>query len=198
MLNFVLITIGSSQTRAKVARFLAACLLTAFLCTPLYAQSTDSSNVRSTLAIIAGEPVYEDELPVAVRTQILQIRYQEFELKRRALDELVRQRLVEAEARRKGTTVEEVLQLDADVKVAEPSVGYGRSSEQPTVIDAASQEASKPQDSLAARAAYLERLQQQAKIVILLRPPKVAVGYDSGQIERKSIRSRDHRRILGF
>src|SRR2546427_298589 len=81
---------------------------------------TSSSSDDPPVAIIDGKPVLASELTAASQGQILNLRKQEYDIKRRALDGLVEQRLLETEAARLGTTVTQ-LQKEMDNKVGEPT-----------------------------------------------------------------------------
>jgi len=71
-------------------------------------------------AIIDGKPIYSSELVAASQGQIVALRRQEYDAKRRALDGIVEQRLLEAEAARRGMSVAQ-LQKDIDARIAEPT-----------------------------------------------------------------------------
>ena len=79
-----------------------------------------SSSVDPPVAFIDGKPVLASELAQASQGQVLNLRKQEYDIKRRALDGLLEQKLLEAEAAQRGTTVAQ-LQRDLDSKIAEPT-----------------------------------------------------------------------------
>src|SRR5207247_8524062 len=53
--------------------------------------------------------------------QLLPLRNQEYEIKRKALDTLIEQKLLEAAAKKKGLTTEKLLAQEVDSKVPDPS-----------------------------------------------------------------------------
>ena len=53
--------------------------------------------------------------------QLQQLRNQEYELKKEALENVVNQKLLEAETKKKGITVEALWEQEVDSKVGEPS-----------------------------------------------------------------------------
>src|SRR5207248_8538828 len=73
------------------------------------------------VAVVDGQPIYENDLLPFVQGQVFQLRLQEYEVKSKALDSLVNQRLLEAEAKRKGITAETLLEQEVDAKVPEPT-----------------------------------------------------------------------------
>ena len=52
--------------------------------------------------MVAGQPIYDDDLLPFVQAQVFQLRVQEYEVKSKALENLVNQKLLEAEAKKKG------------------------------------------------------------------------------------------------
>ena len=52
---------------------------------------------------------------------LLDLRKQEFKLKSDALNQLIRKKLIEVEAKKKGLSTEELIKQEVDSKVAEPS-----------------------------------------------------------------------------
>ncbi len=54
------------------------------------------------LAVVAGQPIYDDDLRPFAEGELFQLRLKEYEVKNKALDNLVNQKLLEAEAKKKG------------------------------------------------------------------------------------------------
>jgi len=143
------------------------------------------------IATINGQPIYDQDLMSVAGTSLLELRKQEYKLKSEALDNLVRQRLVEAEAKKKGLTAEEFLKQEVDSKVAEPSddeaKGYYLASKSQTTlpfdqIKSQVKQLLKNSEIQEAREKYAASLRAKADVAILLRPPKVEVGYDPGRV----------------
>jgi len=78
----------------------AALLVNAALCF-----AGDPPATEQPIALIDGKPVYTIELTEASQGQLLNLRKQEYEVKRRALDSLLDKKLLEAEAARRGISV---------------------------------------------------------------------------------------------
>ena len=138
--------------------------------------------------MIAGQTIYEDELLPRVQAQL---RNQEYELKSRALDNLIDQKVLEAEAMKKGIAVGEVLEQEVDAKVAEPTeaelvAAYQSQKDRLNPpfeeVKRQLQRALKQAKLQEGRQEYLKHLREQAGVSILLRPPKVEVGYDPARL----------------
>ncbi|MSO20899.1 MAG: thioredoxin [Acidobacteria bacterium] len=71
------------------------------------------------IALVDGKPILESELVQQTRPQMQQLRNQEYDVKRQALDGMVNQKLVEAEAARQNMGVAELIARDVDSKVRE-------------------------------------------------------------------------------
>src|SRR2546426_7761262 len=88
------------------------------LAAPLILSAQDS---QKPVATVDGQPIYAQDLMSAAGPSLLELRNQEYKVKREALDKLIFKKLVEAEAKKKGVTAEELLQQEVDSKVAAPS-----------------------------------------------------------------------------
>jgi protein-disulfide isomerase len=143
------------------------------------------------VATVAGQSVFEDDLLPAVQGQLHQLRLQEFELKSKALDNLINQRLLEAEAKRRGIAPNKLLEQEADAKVSAPTDSelqalYIVQKEQL----ARSFEELKPQLSQLLRQArvqqsrqdYYKLLRDQAGVAVHLRKPRMAVAADPSRL----------------
>src|SRR3954469_22103760 len=61
------------------------------------------------LAVVGGQPVYEQDIAPLIEGPINQLRSQEYQVKKEALDRLITDKLVSAEAKKRNTTAEELL-----------------------------------------------------------------------------------------
>src|SRR5437870_1010335 len=99
------------------------------LCLPLllalplssFCQAQPAAKSGDAIATVGGQPISEQELIESIGPQLMQLRNQEYELKSKGLEGLVRQKLVDAEARKRGISVQKLLEQEVDSKVAEPS-----------------------------------------------------------------------------
>lgn len=150
-------------------------------------RASNSVKDKEPVAVVAGKTVYEDDLLPFIQGQLRQLRNQEYELKSKALENLVNQKLLEAEADKKGIAIGQLVQQEVNAKVAEPTGaellavyqsqrdGLNRPFEE---VKAQLQQTLKQAKLEAARREYLKRLREKARVSILLRPPRVEVAYD--------------------
>src|SRR5439155_25262164 len=69
-------------------------------------------------------PISEQELLETLGPQqSMQMRMQEYEAKSKALDSLIRLKLVQAEAKKRGISAEKLIEQEVESKVADPSDG---------------------------------------------------------------------------
>lgn len=155
------------------------------------AQSNNRVKPKEPVVIIAGQPVFEDELLPLVQAQLGQLRNQEYEIKNKALENLIQQRLMEAEAVTKGLTTEKLLAQEVDSKVSEPTeaeitayyLGLKDRINRPfEEVKPQLREALWQAKRQQVRQDYLRRLREKTEVVVLLRPPKVEVTYDPGRL----------------
>src|SRR2546422_8819456 len=92
---------------AKLPVILASCLIFAPIC---LAQPQDPTKGKEPIATIAGQAIYEDDLLPLVQSQLMPLRKQEYQLKKQALENLVNQKLLEAEAKNKGISADKLLE----------------------------------------------------------------------------------------
>jgi len=143
------------------------------------------------LATIDDQTITEDDMTPLISGQIRPLRDQEYQIKKKALDSLISQKVVEAEAKKKGLTTEKLYEQEVDSKVAEPTdvelnaiyavqrEQINRPFEEVKTQLAQSLKRAKTQQ---ARQEYATHLREQAKVAILLGPPRVQVGYDPARV----------------
>jgi protein-disulfide isomerase len=73
------------------------------------------------VAVVDGKPVLESELLSMTQPALSNLRKQEYEIKRQALDWLIGEKMIAAEAARRGITVEELTRQEIDAKTTEPA-----------------------------------------------------------------------------
>jgi len=143
------------------------------------------------LAVINGQPLSDDDLMPYVQGQVFQLRLQEYEVKSKALEKLIDQKLMEAEGKKKGIAPDKVLEQEVDAKVPEPT-----DAELQALYIVQKQQLAKSFEELKpqlqqllkkakiqeARESYFKQLRQQAGVAVLLRKPKVDVAYDPARL----------------
>ena len=170
----------------------AKLLLTCFsLCVAVSAQNADPAKAKKPVATINGQAIYEDDLMSSVQGQLLPLRRQEYEIKKRALDGLIEQRLLEAAAAKKGLTTDKFLQQEVDAKVPEPSdtelQGYylGQRDRLNRPFDEVKDQLRQNLKQVKiqqARQDYIKALRNGSDVAVLLSPPRVQVGYDPARL----------------
>ncbi len=172
----------------KLSRLLLACLLLAPIC---IAQDSESAKSKKPIAVVAGQAIYEDDLLPTVASQLMPLRKQEYQVKKQALDNLVNQKLLEAEAKKKGISTSKLLEQEVDSKVAEPTdaelnavylTQKGQLNRPFSEVKAQLQQSLKQAKVQQARQDYLQNLREQATVSILLQPPRVEVSYDPERV----------------
>ncbi len=147
----------------------------------LFGQPAASSDVP--LGFVAGKPIFEQDLFAVAGTQLHQIYDQEYDLKRRALDTVVAQRVVENEAAKRGIPLQDLLK-EIDSQVPEPSeaelkayyLGQRDQIKQSYEEVKLQLKQAWMQTSIQeARRAYVHKLSDAANVVVLLSPPKTEV-----------------------
>jgi protein-disulfide isomerase len=154
------------------------------------AQSQNSvTPARKPIAAIAGRVLYEDELLPLMEEQLQHLRNQEYELKSRALEKLIDQKLLEAAASRNGVAPDRLIEQEVLSKVPEPTDSeiqafyLGQRERQPLEeVKARLREALKQAKIEQARLPYMEQLRRESNVNILLQPPKIEIGYDPSRV----------------
>jgi protein-disulfide isomerase len=155
------------------------------------AQNNAPAKSSQPLAIVGGQPITEDDLAPLVAGQLRPLRDQEYQIKKKALENLINQRVLEAEAKKKDLSTEKFLEQEVDSKVEEPT-----DAEVSAIYAVQKDQINRPYDEVKpqlqqnlkrariqqARQDYSERLREQAKVSILLSPPRTEVGFDPGRV----------------
>ncbi|HKO04520.1 MAG TPA: DsbA family protein [Candidatus Acidoferrales bacterium] len=173
--------------RAKMFFLLALSAIGGLQSFDVVAQMADQTPRTEAIAIIEGEPVYEGELAAPAQGQLRQLAFRQYEQKRKILEQLLEQKLLEIEAKKRGDSVETLLREDVDKSVSDPTAAELRAyylglrdklgrpfdeakSELPAMLkQAAVQEA---------RQNYFKMLRERNKMTILIRPPRIDVAVD--------------------
>ncbi len=155
------------------------------------AQTPGQAKQKEPLAVVAGQTIYDDDLLPFIQAQVFQLRLQEYDIRSKALENLVNQKLLEAEAKKKGIPTEKVLEQEVDSTVAQPT-----EAELKALYIVQKQQLGKPFDEIKpqlqqllkkskiqeAREDYYKRLREQAGVSIFLQKPKVQVAYDPARL----------------
>ena len=162
------------------------CFLFLFGISILQAQETPKEPV----AVVDGQAISAEELETSVQGQLTRLRNQEYEIKSKALDNLIEQKLLAAEATKRGVTVEKLWQ-DVDSKVTDPTdaeveayyLGQKDRLNRPLEdVKAQLSTRLKLAKIQQARQDFLKHLRDTSQVAIYLERPKVEVGYDPRRV----------------
>ena len=170
-------------------------VLSAFAPLSLYSQylPADQSigQERTPVALVNGKAVSAAELSDATAAQLRQLFLQEYQIKRDALENLINQKVMEAEAHRKGIPVEKLLEQEVDGKIGDPSdlevqayyLGQKDRINKPLAEVELQLRGSLRQNRLQqARLDYVNSLRTAAGVTVLLRPPKSEITADPARV----------------
>lgn len=190
--------VAFQRSPAWLFRFFFLCIA-GVLCSNAGGQDSSSGTAPKPIATLDGQPVFEDQLPAAVRAQLQKIHQQEDVLKARGLDALLEQKLVEAEAKKKGVTITQLVATEVDSKVADPTADelnayyLARQDQIKQPFDEVRdklQQALKSMKVQQARQSYakdlLARAEESGDVVVLLRPTRTKVGFDAARLKGSS------------
>jgi protein-disulfide isomerase len=180
-------------------RVLLGLLVAVLLPSFMSAQDKNSQKPAEPLAVLAGQPITEDQLPVGEQSQLQKMMQQVFAVKRRALQETLYSKLVVNEAKKKGVSPDDLVKSEVDSKVADPTdedvTAYYQAHQsqinQPfDDIKDKLRQGLKDQEIQKARQLYAQGLMQQAvndgELVVMLFPPKVEVSADPARVRGDS------------
>ena len=153
------------------------------------------ASADSVVATVAGQLIYEQDLEqdltADLRSKLLQLRSQEYQIKSQALDDLIRKKIIEAEAKKRGLTVDKLYETEVDAKIPAPSdaevEGYylavKAQVKQPLQeVKPQVQATMKMLRQQQARQEYVDSLRAKTEVAVLLGPPKIEVGYNAARV----------------
>jgi protein-disulfide isomerase len=166
-------------------------LLGCFLGVATSAAQSHDAKFNSPVATVEGKAIYEEDLLPAIQPQLMPLRSQEYDIKKKALDDLIQQRVLEGAAKKKGVTTEQLLAQEVDAKVGEPSdaevQGYymalrDRTKSSFAEIQVQLKASLKQAMVQQARQDYMKRLRDEANVVVQLSAPRVTVAFDPARV----------------
>jgi predicted DsbA family dithiol-disulfide isomerase len=118
-----------------------------------------------------------------------QLRNQEYEVKSRALEKMIDEKLLETTAARKSLTPDQLIAQEVMSKISEPTDSeiqafyLGQHERRPLdEIKSKLREALKQARLDLERTAYMERLRRESQVSVLLTPHKIEIGFDSARL----------------
>ena len=180
------------------------------LCLPLvlalpkasFGQSAPQVTSDNAVATVAGQSISEEELLETLGPQqVMQLRTQEYEAKSKALDSLIRLKLVQAEAKKRGISPEKLIQQEVEAKVADPTAseveayfwGQNRAGANFEEVKEQYRTSLKQMKLQKARQVYADSLRAKMDVAVLLQPPQRNCRLRSCAREGRS-QSSDHNR----
>ena len=169
------------------------CLLQ-FLALPAgsFAQVQPAAKPGDPIAAVAGQPISEEDLAQAMGPQQwMQLRSQEYEAKTKALESIIRLKLVEIEAKKRGISPQKLVDQEVDSKVGDPNDseveayfwGQNRSGVRFDDAKELFRANLKQLKIQKARQAYADSLKATNEVVVMLSPPSFKVSYDSARVK---------------
>lgn len=153
--------------------------------------ATRNNASGAVLAIVAGHSIYESDLPPSVQTQLQQFRFGEFQVKKRALNEIIDRYFLDEEAKKRGTSGEKLLADAVDSRLPSPTeaeLEAAYASESTKTKKPFSEAKVEIEQSLRAervreaRSAYISQLRVESQVDFLLAPPMAEIPYDPGRV----------------
>jgi len=173
-----------SNRRAGFAA-LACCLLVP----PAVWAQTHGAKQNVPVATVDGQTIYEEDLLPSIQGQLMPLRKQEYDIKKKALDDLIRQKLLDTAAKKKGITTDQLLAQEVDSKVSEPSdaevEGFylaTRSTRPLSEVQPQIKQALKQAKIQQARDRYMKSLRDGSNVVVELSGPRVNVAHDPARV----------------
>jgi predicted DsbA family dithiol-disulfide isomerase len=189
------------MNNAKSTPLIGSVLWLALLCaamgqTPAAEQcpapgGSDKHPADETVAVVAGQPILKSDLDTAVKSTMMALHNQEFQIKSKVLEDLIRQRVVEAEAKKQGITVEQLYAKEVDSRIPTPIdaevfayyLGIRSQINKPfKEVRAQLQTNLKALEVKQMRDDYVDYLRGHADIAVMFQPPRVGVDYDRDRL----------------
>jgi protein-disulfide isomerase len=150
------------------------------------AKAAAAAPAAGTVAVVDGKPITMADIEGLAGGRLTQLRAQEYQLKRQALDELIARRLVEKEAAARGISSDELIRTEIEAKVpavteAEQRAFYEQNKSR--IGNMAEAEAMKQIEAYLRQQKVRERqqafvgdLKSKTSVRVMLEPPRVAVA----------------------
>lgn len=167
----------------------AVCCLALLLSSPWSLRADDKQSV---LATVEGRNITEADIANSIAAQMAQINNQIYTTKKRAIDALIADQLLDQEAKKRGLSREQLLQQEVNAKVAPASDAEieqfynankarlgGKSLEEMKAPIAQQLQNSKLQQQ---QQTFVRSLRKAAAVKVLLKPPLVTVALDGAPV----------------
>jgi protein-disulfide isomerase len=179
--------------RTAPLKVLCATFVLGYISLGCVAKTTQSANTNETVAVVNGQPIREDELLPAVRSQLQQLRTQEYQIKSQALETLIRDKVLQAEAQKRGLTVDKLLDQeiqpilgdidDAQIQSAYDAQKASLGGRPLAEVKDQLRQSLKRQQIRDAKQEFADFMVARANVSILLKPPRIEVAVDPARVK---------------
>ena len=153
-----------------------------------FGQAASSGNP---VAVVGGENITEQDLAEAVGPQLRQLLTQEYEAKSKALQDIIRHKVVEIEAKKRNLTPDKLIEQEVDSKVKDPTdaeveayfLGQNRAGARLEDVKEQYRNTLKQARLMKARQTYADSLRAKMEVAVLLRPPSIDVAFDPARVK---------------
>ncbi|HSD27813.1 MAG TPA: thioredoxin domain-containing protein [Vicinamibacteria bacterium] len=182
----------ASRTLAILAVALAvgACSRSGRIPPPAGRTGARAASSADVVAEVEGAPILASDLEQKAARRLARVRQEEYELRRQALDELIAERLVAAEAAKRGLSTETLLAREVDDKVAVLSAADAQaiyeqnkarfSGMTPDQAVARIRQLMGDRAKAQRRAAWEKELRDAARVAVRLEAPRAVVAIPAG------------------
>jgi protein-disulfide isomerase len=192
--------------RASRVIILVPAVLAAMIVSPLLAGKKDKSKdapketaapvvveVEETVAFVGDVPITLEQVDASIAGRLAKVRQDEYDLRRAALDEMIAEQLFEDAAEARGITVDELMKTEVEAKASQPTQEQitqyynanqsrdrgiqGKTLEQATPLI---QQMMQQQMIAGRRQQYVDELEAQSSVRVMLDPPRAKVTIPEG------------------
>ena len=156
-----------------------------------WSQESAPARAKEPVAKVAGQPIYEEDLIPMIQSQMFQVRKQEYQIKSIAVENLIKQRLLESEAKAMGLSVAALLEQEVNSKAAAAT-----DAEVEAFYLAQKDRINRPLDDVKtqlrqalqqgklqqAQESFVHRLRDKAEVAVYLNEPKLVLGFDPARV----------------
>jgi protein-disulfide isomerase len=152
---------------------------------PASAAASPTASGVGVVAEVNGNPIFAAELDAKAASRLARLRQEEFEIRQQALDEIVTDRLLGAEAAKRGVSRDELLRTEVEartpaVAASEVEGAYEQNKtrfagEPKEVALARIRQVLTQRAGAERRRAYLQELRGKARVAVRLEPPRTRV-----------------------
>ena len=175
--------------RLRRLRMIGGLTVVVVLLAPILGAPADPP--RQPIAMLGDQPIYEEDLLPLAGAELLQLDNQKHDLRMKALQDLVKQRLLEREARSEGLSIEAFLVETVDRTVPPPTAAEIETYylAHPDVMTRPLHEVRSRLELVIAKAKkdgarkrYLDQLQRKVGLSLLWSRPRAEIGVDRTRI----------------